>query len=173
MCARMAVGDEAPNFDLSSTEDAVLTLYDEAARKTLILYFVPEVEGQQAREDLAALGRAQPEVHGRNARILVISPAKMPVLKGLQAELKLPFPLLRDDRDFSSVFGVEAAPEGASPAPALLVVNRRSRVLWVANPVSSVAQVLPQVLELLKTQPSPTESYPKKLVNRWVDRWVN
>jgi len=52
-------------------------------------------------------------------------------------------------------------------------VNRRQEVKWLANPVASVADALPQVEALLKAMPSPTRSYPKSVINRLIDRWVN
>jgi len=36
-----------------------------------------------------------------------------------------------------------------------------------------VEDALAQVEKLLKDLPSPTRSYPKSVINRLVDRWVN
>jgi hypothetical protein len=46
-------------------------------------------------------------------------------------------------------------------------------VKWVANPIASAAEAMPQVEKLLKDLPSPTRSYPKSVVNRLIDRLVN
>ena len=83
------------------------------------------------------------------------------------------FPLLRDDRDFAARYGVVANGEGQPPAPALVVVSRRQRILWLANPVASVVDALPQLLQVLRGQPTPTANYPKSVISRWIDRWVN
>jgi peroxiredoxin len=162
----IAIGDVAPNFDLSSTEDALLMLRDEVVRTAMVLYFFSDPADARAQRDLDALNQHLDALAERQTRVLAVSPAKLDDLKKLQAERKLLFPLLHDDRKFSEAYGV-----GASPA--LVVVNRRQEVKWIANPVASVEDALAQVTSLLKSLPSPTRSYPKSVINRWIDRWVN
>ena len=115
-----------------------------------------------------------------HAKVLALSRADLASLQKVQAELKLPFPLLHDDRDFSSRYGVAAPQEGQEPSaqsaaasPALYVVNRNQNVLWLSNPVAAVEEAMPEVLKSLKDQGSPTGNYPRAVINRLVDRWVN
>ena len=163
----ISIGDEAPNFDLSSTEDALLMLRDEVGQATVVLYFFADPESDAARRDLDALNRGLDALKRLRTRVLAISPAKLDDLKKVQVARKLLFPLLHDDRNFAEKYGV-------SEAPALVAVSREQRVLWQANPVAGgVESALPQVLALLKGQPSLTAAYPRKVVNRLVDRWVN
>ena len=169
----LSIGDKAPNFDLASTEDAVLMLRDEVVRTALVLYFCAGPDDDRVRRDLDALNQHLPALARLRARVLVVSTAKLDELKKVQAERKLLFPLLFDDRNFSAAYGVKAAEEGKLSAPALVVVDRRQEVRWLANPVASVDGALPQVQKLLKDLPSPTKGYPKKVINRWVDGWVN
>jgi peroxiredoxin len=170
--APISIGDEAPNFDLTSTEDALLMLRDEVIQSAIVLYFFAELDGDRTRRDLDALNQSLDALGRLRARVLGISPGKIDDLKKLQVERKLLFPLLHDDRDFSARYGV-AGEEGKTAAPALVVVSRKQRVLWLANPVAAVEDAIPQVVKLLKDLPSPTTSYPKKVINRLVDRWVN
>jgi peroxiredoxin len=163
----LAIADEAPNFDLSSTENAVLMLRDEVARNAAVVYFFADPADARAERDLDALNRHLDRLARLNARVLAVSPAKLDDLKKLQAGRKLLFPLLHDDRSFSASYGV--APE----APALVVVGRKQRVLWLANPVAAVAEALPQVDKVLADQPSPAKSYPKSVINRLIDRLVS
>lgn len=173
MPAVLSIGDQAPNFDLASTENAVLMLRDEVVRTAMVLYFCADPNDDRVCRDLDALNERLPALARLRARILVVSTAKLDELKKVQAERQLLFPLLFDDRSFSAAYGVEAAEEGKTPAPALVVVDRRQAVRWLANPVASVEGALPQVEKLLKDLPSPTKGYPKKVINRWVDGWVN
>ena len=175
----LAIGDEAPNFDLSSTENALLMLRDEIIQNAVVLYFFA-AESERTVRDLLALHGALDPLARLRARVLGVSPVKLDDLKKLQAARHLLFPLLHDDRDFTAKYGVipeVSAPgeAGASPPapPALVVVSRKQRVLWLANPVTAVADALPQIRKLLKNLPSPTTSYPKSIVNRVVDFWVN
>jgi peroxiredoxin len=163
----ISIGDEAPNFDLSSTENALLMLRDEVSRTAVVVYFFADPADERAQRDLDALNRHLDRLARSTARVLAVSPAKLDDLKKLQAERKLLFPLLHDDRGFSASYGVEPA------APALVVVSRRQRVLWQANPVASAAEALVQVEKILDEQPSPTKSYPKSVINKLVDRIVN
>lgn len=169
----VAIGDTAPNFDLSSTENAVLMLKDEVVRTAVVLYFFAGLESERVRRDLAALNRSLGALAKLSTRVLAVSPVKLDDLKKVQAERKLFFPLLHDDRNFSASYGVVATQEGKPADPALVVVGRRQDVRWLANPVVSVEEALPQVEKLLKDLPSPTRSYPKSVINRLVDRWVN
>ena len=169
----ISIGDEAPNFDLTSTEDALLMLRDEIIQSAIVLYFFADPAADRTGRDLDALNLNLDALGRLRARVLAVSPAKIDDLKKLQAERKLLFPLLHDDRDFSARYGVAPAEEGKAAAPALVVVSRKQRVLWLANPVAAVEDALPQVQKLLKDLPSPTASYPKKVINRLIDRWVN
>src|SRR5215203_4964070 len=169
----VSIGDVAPNFDLSSTEDALLMLKDEVTRMAAVVYFCADLESERVRRDLDALNRHVEALDKLDTRVLVVSPAKLDDLKKLQIERKLLFPLLHDDRNFSASYGVVPAGEGQPADPALVLVGRRQVVKWLANPVASAEDALPQVEALLKGLPTPTKSYPKSVSNRWVDRWVN
>jgi peroxiredoxin len=165
----VTIGDTAPNFDLSSTENAVLMLKDEVIRTAVVLYFFADPASDRARRDLDALNRRLDALAKLDTRVLAVSPAKLDDLKKLQAERKLLFPLLHDDRNFSASYGVASAQEGQPAEPALVVVGRRQEVKWLANPVAAVEEALPQVEKLLADLPSPTRSYPKSVINRSVE----
>jgi len=171
MAPTIAVGDEAPNFDLTSTEDVVLMLCDEVPRTALVLYFFADPADAAARDGLSELARAQPALYELSVAILGISPAKLDELKAVQRELALPFPLLHDDRGFSAHYGVVAA-EG-SPPPALVAVNRRQRIVWMANPAGTLGDALGEVSRALRALPSPTANLPRRSTNWLVDWWVN
>jgi peroxiredoxin len=165
MRGAISIGDEAPNFDLSSTEDALLMLRDEVTRTAIVVYFFTDPASERAQRDLDALNRGLDSLARRSARVLAVSPAKLDELKKLQVDRKLLFPLLHDDRSFAAVYGVTDA--------ALVLVDRRQRVLWMANPVAAVEGALPEALKALDGMPSGTETYNKNVINRWIDRWVN
>ncbi|HYG65011.1 MAG TPA: redoxin domain-containing protein [Thermoanaerobaculia bacterium] len=169
----VSIGDEAPNFDLSSTENAVLMLKDELARTSVLLYFFASAESDRVRRDLEALERRREALKGLRGRILGVSPLTVDALRKVQADSRLRFPLLCDDRNFSASYGVGPIEEGRPADPALVLVSRKQKILFVANPVAAVEEALPQVEKLLKDLPSPTRDYPKSVINRWIDRWVN
>jgi peroxiredoxin len=169
--ARLAVGDAAPNFDLTSTEDVVLMLRDEVSRTPVVLYFFAEPASERARGDLASLSRDLPALAHLRAKVLAVSPAPLAELKRLQRDLNLRFPLLHDDRGFSAAWVGGA--EGTPTAPALALVGHDQRVLWLAAPAPTAAEALPEFLRLIKDQPASTALYPKRVINRLVDRWVN
>lgn len=174
---RLAPGDRAPDFDLTSTEDAVLMLRDEIPRNAVLLYFFADPAAERARRDLAAIAARRDDLSRLGLKVLGVSPAKMDALKAAQRELELPFPLLTDDRGFSRSYGVAAGESddgnGDGPEPALVLVDRTQEVLWIANPAPSFEQVAGDVLGRLKKLPSSTANYPRSVINRLVDRWVN
>lgn len=172
MAAAVSIGDEAPNFDLTSTEDVVIMLRDEVPRSGVLLYLFADPADDRVRRDLEELAARRADLARLPVSILGISPASLDELKQTQRELGLPFPLLRDDRGFSASYGVEAS-DDATPAPALVAVDRQQRIVWLANPVESVAAALDRLADDLKRLPSTTSNYPRSIVNRLIDRWVN
>jgi len=169
----ISIGDEAPNFDLSSTENALLMLKDEIIRTAMVVYFFSDPASERVQRDLDTLSRQREALSKISVRVLAVSPTKLDDLKKLQRERKLLFPLLHDDRKFSALYGVASGEEGKPAAPALVLVDRRQRIRFLANPVASVEESMPQVESALKDLPSPTKSYPKSVINRWIDKWVN
>ena len=133
MADRISIGDQAPDFDLTSTEGSLLMLRDEVPRTAVVLYFFSDPASERVRRDLQALGRQKEALRKLHAKVLAVSRADLASLQKVQAELELPFPLLHDDRDFSSRYGVAAPQEGQETAPALYVVNRQQNVLWLSN----------------------------------------
>ena len=172
MADKLSPGAEAPNFDLSSTEDVVLMLCDEVPRMAALLYFFGDPTSEGVQRDLQALAAAQHDLTVNRVVILGVSRTRLPGLKQAQQDLKLRFPLLYDDRDFTSSYGVEAPEEGEA-APAMFLVDRDQKVAWMANPLTSMESALQEVNSVLRNQPAPTYHYPAKVVNRVVNWWVN
>ena len=166
-------GDLAPNFDLTSTEDVLLMLRDEVPRTAVLLYFFGDPGDPSTRRDLVALGREHSFFKIRFTNILVVSPAVLDELKEVQRDLKLPFPLLHDDRDLASDYGIEAATEEAPQAPALFLVNHQQSILWMANPAGSVEDGLTEIARLVRGLPKSTVNYPRRATNFLVDWWVH
>jgi peroxiredoxin len=173
MARELSVGDLAPNFDLSSTEGVLLMLCDEVPRNLVVLYFFSDPASESARADLAALAAARDGLTAKSVNILGIAPVKLPELNALQAELALPFPLLRDDRSFSVAYGVAPAEEDAPGGSALVLVGRDQKVLWLRHSGGSVESQLGELASAIDSKESSTRNYPKQVINRLVDRWVN
>lgn len=173
MASTASIGDLAPNFDLTSTEDVVIMLSDEVPRAAVLIYFFADPGSDASRRDLSALGEAAERLGELPVSILGVSPAKLADLKAAQRELSLPFPLLVDDRGFSAHYGVVAPDEEQPAPPALVAVDRQQTIMWSANPVQAVAEALGQLDSDLKKLPGSTSNYPKKVINRLIDGWVN
>lgn len=169
----ISIGDEAPNFDLSSTEECLLMLKDEVVRTALVLYFFADPASDRVLRDLDTLNAHLASLVKLQVRVLAVSPVPLDDLKKLQRERKFLFPLLHDYRNFSAAYGIAPSEEGQPYAPAMVVVDRRQRVRLYSNPVASVEESFGQVQSALKAMPSPTKSYPKSVINSLIDRWVN
>ena len=137
-----------------------------------VLYFFADPASDRSRQDLQALAGAQHSLAAKRAVVLGISRAKLDGLKQVQRELNLRFPLLFDDRNFTAAYGIEV-PEEGDPDPALFVVDRDQKILWMACPAASVEGALGDIDKALQTLPSQMANYPKTVVNRVVNWWVS
>ena len=172
MADKLKIGQYAPDFDLTSTEDALLMLRDEVPRMFVVLYFFGDPAQERLRADLEVLAKRRDELLAQHTVILGISGTKMPALKQTQKDLHLLFPLLNDDRNFAASYGIEPV-EDAELDPGLFLVGRDQEILWEANPVSSVDAGLQEILATVGRQPSLVPNMPSAVVNRVVDWWVN
>ena len=163
---KVRVGAEAPNFDLASTEDVVLMLRDEVARSPVLLCFFQE-QPDDGSSLLQALANQADELQQRGVRILGVSPAKTDELKTVQAELKLPFPLLSDDREFARLYGF-----GEEGSCALVLVDQDQQVLWRGADLEGLESFLRQDGAALQRRSRPSAGYPRAVVNRWIARGV-
>jgi peroxiredoxin len=173
MARTLSIGDEAPNFDLTSTEGVLLMLRDECVRTAVMLYFFHDTDGERVRDDLLALARSWDDLMKAQTRVFGISRADIDGLKALQKELHLPFPLLSDDRGFSAAYGLAEPAEERAPEPVLAVVDRWQKLVSLQPATGGVATALPDALAAVRKLPSPTASLPRKVVNWWIDRWVH
>ncbi len=171
MPGALQIGDEAPNFDLASTEDVVLMLRDEVPRTPVLLFFFCEVEAAATRSDLEALRETSGELAELGVKVMGVSMTKLEELKAVQRELRLGYPLLHDDRNLSAVYGLEAGDESGSRAAVLVLVGRNQKVLWIDR-----APVVGEVIRSAAAaahKVSSTVNYPRRVINRLVDLWVN
>lgn len=167
----LRVGDEAPNFDLASTEDVVLMLRDEVPRTPVLLYFFSDAESERTRADLTGLQEAADDLAKVSLKVLGVSSAGLDALKALQRDLGLGFPLLRDDRNLSSGYGLDSQ-DDAGAAAVFVLVGRDQKVLWIANPAPSASDGVHSAIAALP-HVSSTVNYPRKVINRLVDLWVD
>ena len=165
----LGIGDQAPNFDLASTEDVVLMLRDEVPRTPVLLYFFGPVE--VAKSDLEALRGVSGELAESGVKVMAVSAAKLEELKAVQRELSLGFPLLHDDRNLSAAYGAGAASESESPAAILVLVGKDQTVLWTEQ--GPVAEEAIRAAAKTAQKVSSTVNYPRRVINRLVDLWVN
>lgn len=166
----LEIGDVAPNFDLTSTEDVILMLRDEVPRTPVLLFFFADLSAVQ--NTLSGLAAATSDLGRSGLRLLGISAEKLDALKAAQNELKLPFPLLHDDRNFSAGYGIGSTEDGLQSS-GFVLVNRDQTVLWSALPAPSAQNALTSVAAAVKGLSSSTANYPRAVINRIVDLWVN
>lgn len=172
MSPTLQPGELAPDFDLASTEDAMLMLRDEVPRTPVLLYLFSESNAERAKADLAALKEGHASLAKAEVKVLAISPLGLDELKKVQAELALPFPLLHDDRKLAAAYGL-AGPEDEVGSEAIAVlVGRDQKVLWIEDPAPPMEEGVAAALAALPGV-SSTVNYPRKVINRLVDRWVN
>jgi peroxiredoxin len=141
-------------------------LRDEVPRTQVLLYFFDEVAG--ARAGLETLAQRAFEMAVKGIKVMAISEAPLEELTQVQQRLSLPFPLLHDDRGFSTMYGA-----GTGNPAALVLVGRDRRVVWVGRgQVDFAASVVSLITDHSRVRDA-TSNYPRRVINRLVDRWVN
>ncbi len=187
--ATLAVGSDAPDFDLTSTEDVLLMLRDEVPRTALVLYVFLDID-DATHAELKALAAEVPRWSEEGVKVLAMAPIKVAQLKQLQAELELPFPLLEDDRDFCARYGVEApestsseadeSSEAAQPEPPcdhvsrrLVLVDRHGKVAWRSEGWNGLGEALAGLNKSKAIKQPPLTNYPGQVINKLVNWWIN
>ena len=166
MAREIGVGDKAPNFDLASTEGVVLMLCDEVHRTEVLLYVFQDLEA--ATSVLESLARSADELLSRGIKILAVSETGLEDLALRQRELGIPFPLLHDDRGLSR--GYLGADECSSLA---VLVGRDQRIRWIEEVPANLSGELSAQVTAHAESSGSTVNYPRSVINRLVNRWVN
>jgi peroxiredoxin len=162
----LTVGDPAPNFDLTSTENVVLMLRDEVPRVQVLLYFFDGVH--EATGQLVELARGAVEWAGKGIRILGISQAPLEDLAAAQQKNGLPFPLLHDDRELSALYGA-----GCGEGSVAVLVDHDQRIAMIERQPQDLSGSVSSFLAERGKRRNSTANYPTSVINRLVKRWVN
>lgn len=164
MATEITVGDQAPNFDLTSTEGVVLMLHDEVPRMQVLLYFFEDPGS--AKSDLEELSTRSAKLTGKGIKVIAVSTAPLEVLSDTQQKLALTYPLLHDDRALSKAYGADSS-------TVLALVDRNRQIALLDRHQVDLGSSLAALLGDGSSLRESTTNYPKSVINRLVDRWVN
>jgi len=92
----LAVGTQAPDFTLPSTDGQALTLSALAGRKHVVLVFYVGDNTPDCNRQLSSLRDDVPELEGLDVLVLGINPASVQAHARYCSQLGLNFPLLND-----------------------------------------------------------------------------
>ena len=127
----LAIGDEAPDFALSSTPDQRLAL-SELRGRPVVLVFYPEDWSPVCSDQLALYQELLPEFHKFDAELIGISVDGVWCHLAFAKDRNLHFPLLSDFEpkgEVSRLYGVYRSQEGTSER-ALYVIDANGIIRW-------------------------------------------
>jgi peroxiredoxin len=127
----LAIGDEAPDFALSSTPDQRLAL-SELRGRPVVLVFYPEDWSPVCSDQLALYQELLPEFHKFQAELIGISVDGVWCHLAFAKDRNLHFPLLSDFEpkgEVSRLYGVYRSQEGTSER-ALYVIDANGIIRW-------------------------------------------
>ena len=127
----LAIGDEAPDFALSSTPDQRLAL-SELRGRPVVLVFYPEDWSPVCSDQLALYQELLPEFHKFDAELIGISVDGVWCHLAFAKDRNLHFPLLSDFEpkgEVSRRYGVYRSQEGTSER-ALYVIDANGIIRW-------------------------------------------
>ncbi len=101
----LAPGDNAPDFELQSDDGETVRL-SELRGKKVILYFYPKDNTSGCTTEACDFRDRLPDIEGRGAVVLGVSPDSIASHQGFKAKFDLPFALLSDpDHKVAEVYG--------------------------------------------------------------------
>ena len=127
----LAIGDEAPDFALSSTPDQRLAL-SQLRGRPVVLVFYPEDWSPVCSDQLALYQELLPEFHKFDAELIGISVDGVWCHLAFAKDRNLHFPLLSDFEpkgEVSRLYGVYRSQEGTSER-ALYVIDANGIIRW-------------------------------------------
>ena len=166
MATEINVGDRAPNFDLTSTEGVVLMLHDEVPRMQVLLFFFDDPS--TVADELQVLSKKTTALAEKGIKIMAVSSTPLDELRETQQKLGLAYPLLHDDRALASDYGA-----GEGNQSVLALVDRNQQLAWIERGPAEVTDSLSSLLSGGSGLRKSTTNYPRSIINRLVDRWVN
>ena len=166
MAIDLTVGDPAPNFDLTSTANAVLMLRDEVPRVQVLLYFFDGVS--EAIGPLEELARNTAELAARGVKILGVSESSLEELAAVQQRARLPFPLLHDDRELSKLYGA-----GSGEGPVAAFVDHHQCIARIERQPADLGELISSFLAERGKRSDSTVNYPTSVITRLVNRWAS
>lgn len=104
--AMVSEGVQAPDFQLTSTEDEPFSLQARRGRANLVLLFLENASGGTDTEIAASFRDASDIFRSVRATIVGIAKAELDDLKTFQAANSLAFELLSDDGSVATAYGV-------------------------------------------------------------------
>jgi peroxiredoxin Q/BCP len=104
--SQLKAGDQAPDFETVDDQNNRLKLSDFRGRK-VILYFYPKDNTSGCTTQACSFRDSYPEIEGKNAVVLGVSPDSVKSHQNFKSKYDLPFPLLPDpDHSIAEAYGV-------------------------------------------------------------------
>lgn len=104
--AQIKAGDQAPDFEAVNDKEEKVRLSDFRGKR-VILYFYPKDNTSGCTAQACGFRDSYPQVEGKNAVVLGVSPDGVKSHQKFKAKYDLPFPLLVDsDHKISEAYGV-------------------------------------------------------------------
>lgn len=104
--AAVSEGVQAPDFQLSSTEDEPFSLLARRGRASLVLLFLDDASGGTDTQIAASFRDASEIFRAQRAAVIGIAKAELADLKSFQEANALPFELASDDGSVAAAYGV-------------------------------------------------------------------
>ncbi len=128
-------GQPMPTFTLTASDGTTMRLWDFKQRRPVLLAYLHGSACASCRNWLAALAAEWPRFAEQGTAAVLIAPEPVERLRSLQAELRLPFPLLSDPDGTVATAYVLGEPGAGERGVALYAADRYLQCLarWFAD----------------------------------------
>ena len=149
--ARIAVGDQAPDFSLPDQNGSMLSLKDFAGKKCVVLYFYPKDNVGVCKKEACLFRDQYRAFTDEGAEVIGVSNDTVQSHKKFVTQRKLPFILLSDQHGkVRKLYGVPRSAGGLLPGRVTFVIDRHGTVRLTFNSLLNADEHVDEALKVLK-----------------------
>ncbi len=156
-----------PWFELASTQDKILSIWDYKHKKNLVILFFRSSDCQSSREYLLELNAGYKDFTDSKTEIIAITSDSLENLKKLASELGIMFPMLSDKNGVVINKYTYSDDSGKHPMPSIFITDQFGALYF--QEITKDEKELLSIKEVLDWINFIEKQCPECPFNAWID----